>query len=362
MSVAAHLRHRRPDGEGRPHRRPVRQAALVAHRDARRRRAARASAATWSTTSRSTPRPARPDPARLLRGYHQSASTLNLLRAFTKGGFADLTRVHAWNQEFVDREPRGPALRGASRPRSSGRCGSWPRAASTSTRSSQLHQVDCYTVARGAAARLRGGAHPRGQPHRRLVRLLGAPALDRRPHPPARRRARRVPRRRAEPARREARPDGRRPTTSSRSASGSTPSARPGRLMLISRMGDGPRRPSASRRCCEAVQRRRPPGRVGVRPDAREHVQPRQRLQDPALRRRDGRAPRLLRRLPQRRRVARWRARRAHRRGRHRVPRRDRGGPRRPTSSSGTRRCAIRGSTPASRSTSRSRPPSSSAR
>ena len=38
---------------------------------------------------------------RLLTAYHQSSSTLNLLRAFTKGGFADLHRVHAWNQEFV---------------------------------------------------------------------------------------------------------------------------------------------------------------------------------------------------------------------------------------------------------------------
>ena len=43
----------------------------------------------------------RPDPERLRRAYNQSASTLNLARAFTKGGFADLTRVHAWNQEFV---------------------------------------------------------------------------------------------------------------------------------------------------------------------------------------------------------------------------------------------------------------------
>jgi 3-deoxy-7-phosphoheptulonate synthase len=43
----------------------------------------------------------RPDPERLLQAYHQSASTLNLLRAFTKGGFADLHRVQAWNQEFV---------------------------------------------------------------------------------------------------------------------------------------------------------------------------------------------------------------------------------------------------------------------
>ncbi len=48
-----------------------------------------------------------PDPERLVTAYHQSASTLNLLRAFTKGGFADLDRVHAWNQEFVTASPEG---------------------------------------------------------------------------------------------------------------------------------------------------------------------------------------------------------------------------------------------------------------
>ncbi len=48
-----------------------------------------------------------PDPERLVQAYHQSASTLNLVRAFTKGGFADLTRVHAWNQEFVASSPEG---------------------------------------------------------------------------------------------------------------------------------------------------------------------------------------------------------------------------------------------------------------
>jgi 3-deoxy-7-phosphoheptulonate synthase len=43
----------------------------------------------------------RPDPERMLTAYQQSAATLNLLRAFTNGGFGDLSRVHAWNQEFV---------------------------------------------------------------------------------------------------------------------------------------------------------------------------------------------------------------------------------------------------------------------
>ncbi|MCU4185480.1 3-deoxy-7-phosphoheptulonate synthase class II [Acidiferrimicrobium sp. IK] len=48
-----------------------------------------------------------PDPARLVSAYHQSASTLNLLRAFTKGGFADLSEVHMWNQQFVASSSEG---------------------------------------------------------------------------------------------------------------------------------------------------------------------------------------------------------------------------------------------------------------
>lgn len=41
------------------------------------------------------------DPQRLLQGYHVSASTLNLIRAFTQGGFADLRLVHEWNRGFA---------------------------------------------------------------------------------------------------------------------------------------------------------------------------------------------------------------------------------------------------------------------
>ncbi|MBA2385982.1 MAG: 3-deoxy-7-phosphoheptulonate synthase class II [Acidimicrobiia bacterium] len=47
------------------------------------------------------------NPERLVQAYNQSASTMNLLRAFTKGGFADLNRVHAWTQEFVSSSPSG---------------------------------------------------------------------------------------------------------------------------------------------------------------------------------------------------------------------------------------------------------------
>ncbi|MFN8078801.1 MAG: 3-deoxy-7-phosphoheptulonate synthase [Kineosporiaceae bacterium] len=42
-----------------------------------------------------------PDPRRLLRAYHTASATLNLIRAFTKGGFADLRHVHEWNRGFV---------------------------------------------------------------------------------------------------------------------------------------------------------------------------------------------------------------------------------------------------------------------
>ena len=47
------------------------------------------------------------DPKRLLMAYNQSSATLNLLRAFTSGGFADLTQVHSWNQQFVANSPAG---------------------------------------------------------------------------------------------------------------------------------------------------------------------------------------------------------------------------------------------------------------
>ncbi len=50
-----------------------------------------------------------PDPQRMIMGYRQSAATLNLLRAFASGGFADLTRVHEWTTSFMrdaDASPR----------------------------------------------------------------------------------------------------------------------------------------------------------------------------------------------------------------------------------------------------------------
>lgn len=54
-----------------------------------------------------TPEARRADAERLLRAYHHSSAALNVLRALTLGGYADLDQVHAWNQESVRRSPAG---------------------------------------------------------------------------------------------------------------------------------------------------------------------------------------------------------------------------------------------------------------
>jgi 3-deoxy-7-phosphoheptulonate synthase len=54
-----------------------------------------------------TPEARRPDPERQVQAYAQSAATLNLLRAFAQGGYADLHQVHRWNMDFVAASPQG---------------------------------------------------------------------------------------------------------------------------------------------------------------------------------------------------------------------------------------------------------------
>jgi 3-deoxy-7-phosphoheptulonate synthase len=48
-----------------------------------------------------------PDPQRMIRAYCQSAATLNLLRAFATGGYADMQRVTQWNLDFTDHSEQG---------------------------------------------------------------------------------------------------------------------------------------------------------------------------------------------------------------------------------------------------------------
>ncbi len=88
------------------------------------------------------------DPLRMLRAYDQSARTLNLLRAFSKGGFADITRVHEWNQEFVASSAEGRRYEQVASEieralRFMTACGI------DLAREAQLHQVDVWTSHEG---------------------------------------------------------------------------------------------------------------------------------------------------------------------------------------------------------------------
>lgn len=91
-----------------------------------------------------TPEARTADPQRLLAAYQHSAATLNLLRAFTKGGFADLSRLHQWNVEFVAQSDAGERYEAMAAEidralRFMAACG----LSSKTTR--DLHEVDVYT-------------------------------------------------------------------------------------------------------------------------------------------------------------------------------------------------------------------------
>jgi 3-deoxy-7-phosphoheptulonate synthase len=85
----------------------------------------------------------RPNSDRLLQAYNQSASTLNLLRAFTKGGFADLHRVHAWNAEFVASSPAGKRYENLAK--EIDRALRFMEAAGISSNHPEIHEADFYT-------------------------------------------------------------------------------------------------------------------------------------------------------------------------------------------------------------------------
>jgi len=84
-----------------------------------------------------------PDPRRLLRAYETSASTLNLLRAFTRGGYADLRQIHHWNQEFVASSPAGRQYEGIAT--GIDRALSFMEACGIDLNTATMSQVDLYT-------------------------------------------------------------------------------------------------------------------------------------------------------------------------------------------------------------------------
>ncbi len=84
-----------------------------------------------------------PDPARMVQGYHLSAATMNILRAFTKGGYASLERVHAWNNEFVKASPMGRNYERLGK--SIDRALNFMRVVGIDTNTPQFNQAQFYT-------------------------------------------------------------------------------------------------------------------------------------------------------------------------------------------------------------------------
>lgn len=91
-----------------------------------------------------TPESRRHDPERMVHVYNQSASTLNLLRAFVQGGYADLHRVHQWNLDFVERSLQGERYRDLAG-RIAETLGFMAACNITSETSSQIRETDFYT-------------------------------------------------------------------------------------------------------------------------------------------------------------------------------------------------------------------------
>ena len=269
-----------------------------------------------------TPESRIPNPQRLVDVYNSSAATLNLVRAFVTGGYADLRQVHAWNTDFVRESPVGQRYEALANEIE--RALTFMKAIGADP--DEFHRVDFHSshealvleyehaltridsrtqtpydvsghfVWIGERTRQLDGAHVELLSHiRNPIGVKLGPTTS--------------------------------PDDALALASKLNPDNEPGRLTFITRFGAGKIRDGLPEPGREG-HRGRGRGRVGVRPDARQHLRGVLRLQDPPLRRRHRGGAGLLRRAPLARHLARRRPRRAHRRRRHRVRRRRRGAPR----------------------------------
>ena len=144
-----------------------------------------------------TPEARQPDPQRQLEAYRQSAATLNLIRAFAQGGYADLERVHQWTLGFVKDSPqshRYEQLAGHI----AETLGFMRACGITSENTPQLRTTNFYTSHEALLLGYEQALTRLEFDQRRLVRLLGTHDLDRRSHAPAGSRACRVLPRRQE--------------------------------------------------------------------------------------------------------------------------------------------------------------------
>ena len=266
-----------------------------------------------------TPEARVPDPERLVQGYYQAASTLNLLRAFTKGGFADLTLVHTWNREFVASSPAGQRYEALADEIE--RALRFMQAIGIDlAKEPSLHEVDVWTSHEGLLLdyeeALTRTDSLTGQPYDCSAHMLWIGE-----------RTRQLDGAHVEffsgvnnPIGVKLGPDAT-PADALALAERLNPDRVPGRLTFITRMGADRVREGLPP-LLRAVREAEVPDRVGLRPDAREPRPHFPRHEDAPLRGDHGRAPGLLRRAPRGGDVAGRRPSRVHRRGRDRVPRR----------------------------------------
>ena len=214
------------------------------------------------------------------RPTHRPRPTLNLIRAFARGGYADLRQVHAWNQDFV-RELAGRRALRADRRRD--RPGAGVHEGLRRRPDEALARRRALRQPRGADPRLRARADrgsTRGPGAVRRVRRTSSGSAS----APASWTARTSSSRRGSPTRSASRSARRRRRSEAvELVERLDPEGVPGPADADQPDGrrQGPRRAAADRR---EGHRQRPPGRVGVRPDARQHPRVADRLQDPALR------------------------------------------------------------------------------
>ena len=254
-----------------------------------------------------TPEARVPDPQRLVDVYNSSAATLNLVRAFVTGGYADLRQVHTWNTDFVRESPVGQRYETMA--------GEIERALTfmqaIGADPDEFHRVDFHSS------------------HEALVLEYehAMTRIDSRTQSPydvsghfvwIGERTRQLDNAHVELLRHIKNPIGVKlgPTTTPDDALALAgrlnPDNEPGRLTFITRFGAGKIRDGLPH-LVEKVHAAGVEVALGLRPDARQHLRGQLRLQDPPLRRRHRGGAGVLRRAPLAGHLARRRPRGAHR-------------------------------------------------
>ena len=248
-----------------------------------------------------------PDPQRLVDVYHSSAATLNLVRAFVTGGYADLRQVHTWNTDFVRESAVGQRYELVAAEIE--RALTFMQAIGADP--DEFHRVDFHTCHEGLVLDYEHAMT-------RIDSRTGTPYDVSGHFVWIGERTRQLDGAHVELFRHIRNPIGVKlgPSTSADDAlalaAKLNPDNEPGPAHVHHpvRRGPDPRRPARPRREGHRVRGR---GRLGLRPDARQHLRGVLGLQDPPLRRRDRRGAGLLRRPPRAGHLARRRPRRAHR-------------------------------------------------